>query len=145
MNNAEKMIEFLNRCHSVFHATALMENELKEAGFTQLFENENWKLENNKNYYVKRNDTSIIGFKVPDIKNVKSLNIVASHSDSPTFKIKPMADMVDEHYNRLNVETYGGAILATWLDRPLSVAGRIIVREDGVLTSRLIDLTRTWP
>ncbi|MBR2701367.1 MAG: M18 family aminopeptidase [Erysipelotrichaceae bacterium] len=139
MNNAEKMIEFLNRCHSVFHATALMENELKEAGFTQLFENENWKLESNKNYYVKRNDTSIIGFKVPDIKNVKSLNIVASHSDSPTFKIKPMADMVDEHYNRLNVETYGGAILATWLDRPLSVAGRIIVREDGVLTSRLID------
>ena len=139
MTNAEKMIKFLNGCHSAFHATALIENELKDAGFIELFETETWKLDSNRYYYVKRNNTSIIAFKVPEILQVKSLNIVASHSDSPTFKVKPVADLVSPNYNRLNVEQYGGAILATWLDRPLSLAGRVIVRENGDFVSKLID------
>ena len=123
MNNAAKMVKFLNGCHSVFHAIALMEKELQEEGFKELLENEAWKLESNCNYYVKRNNSSIIAFRSPNIDEVKSINIVASHTDSPTFKIKPVADMNDGHYNRLNVEPYGGAIYAPWLDRPLSIAG----------------------
>ena len=139
MNNAEKMVKFLNGCHSVFHATALMEKELQEEGFTELSENENWDLANNGSYYVKRNNSSIIAFRIPNMREVKSINITASHTDSPTFKIKPVADLNDGKYNRLNVEPYGGGILATWLDRPLSIAGRVIVKENGVLTSRLLD------
>lgn len=139
MNNAEKMVKFLNGCHSVFHAIALMEKELQEEGFKELLENEAWKLESNCNYYVKRNNSSIIAFRIPNTDEVRSINIVASHTDSPTFKIKPVADMNDGHYNRLNVEPYGGAIYAPWLDRPLSIAGRVIVKEDGILTSKLID------
>ena len=139
MSNAEKMVKFLNGCHSVFHAVALMEKQLQEEGFTELFENEDWSVESNHCYYVKRNNTSIIAFKVPEKEQIRSINIVASHSDSPTFKIKPVADLTDPHYSRLNVEVYGGAILPVWLDRPLSAAGRVIVRENGVLTSKLID------
>ncbi len=139
MSKAEKMVEFLNKCHSVFHATALIEEELKDAGFLKLYENENWKLESNRYYYVMRNDTSIVAFKIPEILQVKSVNIAASHSDSPTFKIKPVAELGDPHYGKLNVEVYGGGIYATWLDRPLSMAGRAVVKEDGRLVSKLID------
>ena len=140
MSNAENMVKFLNECHSVFHVVAAIEKQLQEEGFVQLYEDEPWKLECNTNYYVKRNNSSLIAFKVPDMKQVKSLNIVVSHSDSPTFKIKPVADLTDPHYNRLNVETYGGIILPSWLDRPLSAAGRAVIRENGVLTSKLVDL-----
>ncbi len=139
MTNAEKMVEFLNHCHSAFHSTMMIENELIEAGFIKLYENESWKLESNRYYYVTRNDTSIIAFKIPEILNVKSLNIVASHSDSPTFKIKPVATLKDGHYGKLNVEAYGGGIYYTWLDKPLSIAGRAIVKDEGKLVSKLVD------
>ncbi|MBQ2685436.1 MAG: M18 family aminopeptidase [Erysipelotrichaceae bacterium] len=139
MSKAEKMAEFLNKCHSVFHAAAAIEEELKEAGFLKLQENENWKLENNRYYYVMRNDTSIIAFKIPEMLQVKSVNISATHSDSPTLKIKPVAMTGDPHYGRLNVEVYGGAILSSWLDRPLSIAGRAVVNEEGTLVSKLVD------
>ncbi len=136
---AESMIKFLNGCHSVFHATSQIEEELKDAGFIKLRETDNWKLENNRYYYVMRNDTSIIAFKIPEMIQVRSLNIVASHSDSPCFKIKPVSNIKDPNYTKLNVEVYGGAILSTWLDRPLSIAGRVIVNEEGRLVSKLID------
>ncbi|MBQ9037219.1 MAG: M18 family aminopeptidase [Erysipelotrichaceae bacterium] len=139
MSKADKMIEFLNKCHSVFHATALMEEELREAGFLKLHENENWKLESNRYYYVMRNDTSIIAFKIPEILQVKSVNIAASHSDSPCLKVKPVAALNDPHYGKLNVEVYGGAIMSTWVDRPLSIAGRAVVKENGSLVSKLVD------
>lgn len=142
MTYAHNLAEFLNGCHSAFHSTALIEKELIEAGFAQLHEDDAWKLESNRYYYVKRNNTSIIAFKLPEMIQVKSLNIVASHSDSPTFKVKPVADLKDPHYNRLNVEAYGGALYSTWLDRPLSLAGRVVVKEDGKLVSRLLDIDR---
>ena len=139
MSNAEKMVEFLNKCHSAFHATAQIEAELRDAGFIRLKENDNWKLESNRYYYVTRNDSSIIAFKIPEMLQVRSLNIVASHSDSPCLKIKPVPYLDSPDYGRLNAEVYGGAILATWLDRPLSIAGRAIVKEDGRLVSKLVD------
>ena len=106
MSKADKMIEFLNKCHSVFHATALMEEELKEAGFLKLHENENWKLESNRYYYVMRNDTSIIAFKIPEILQVKSVNIAASHSDSPCLKVKPVATLNDPQRKRTMIRAY---------------------------------------
>lgn len=139
MGKANNMIKFLNSCHSVFHATKSIEEELKAAGFVKLRETDAWKLENNRYYYVMRNDTSIIAFKVPEMIRVRSLNIVASHSDSPCFKIKPVSNLKDPNYGKLNVEVYGGAILSSWLDRPLSIAGRVIVSEEGRLVSKLVD------
>ncbi len=139
MSRAENMVEFLNKCHSAFHAAAAIEAELRDAGFIRLREADSWKLESNRYYYVMRNDSSIIAFKIPEMVQVRSLNIVASHSDSPCFKIKPVSHLAGPDYGRLNAEVYGGAIMASWLDRPLSIAGRAVVKEDGRLVSKLID------
>lgn len=139
MSYAEKFAQFLNQCHSTYHAISAMEEQLKEAGFIQLKENSTWRLENNRFYYVVRNQSSIIAFKIPEIANVRSLNIVASHSDSPCLKIKPNEDLASDRYNRLNVEVYGGPLLATWLDKPLSIAGRVTIKQNGRLVSKLVD------
>lgn len=107
MNKREGFVDFLNKSSSAFHAVNEVEQQLIEAGFIKLKENMTWKLENNRYYYVVRNQSSLIAFKIPEIANVKSVNIIVSHSDSPSLKIKPVADMKDEHYNRINVEIYG--------------------------------------
>ncbi|MBQ4251824.1 MAG: M18 family aminopeptidase, partial [Erysipelotrichaceae bacterium] len=102
-------------------------------------ENASWNLENNRFYYVVKNQTCLIAFKIPEMINVRSVNIVSSHSDSPSLKIKPIPALHDKHYSRLNVEVYGGAILSTWLDRPLGIAGRVTLKENGVLVNRIVD------
>ncbi len=139
MSNASNFVEFLNSSHSPFHAVAEVEKKLNDAGFIKLRENATWNLENNRFYYVVRNQSSLIAFKIPEMINVKSVNIVASHSDSPALRIKPIPAIRDGHYGKLGVEVYGGAILSTWLDRPLSIAGRVTVKENGVLVNRLVD------
>ncbi|MBO4219000.1 MAG: M18 family aminopeptidase [Erysipelotrichaceae bacterium] len=139
MSNASNFVEFLNSSHSPFHAVAEVEKQLNEAGFIKLRENATWNLENNRFYYVVRNQSSLIAFKIPEMISVKSVNIVASHSDSPSLRIKPVAAVKDAHYGKLGVEVYGGAILSTWLDRPLGIAGRVTVKENGVLVNRLVD------
>ncbi|MBQ7223007.1 MAG: M18 family aminopeptidase [Erysipelotrichaceae bacterium] len=138
MTKAKEMVKFLNSCHSIFQAVDVMEKQLSKAGFKGLGENEYWQLEKGGSYYVTRNNSSIIAFRIPQ-DEIKSSNIVVSHSDSPCFKIKPVAELNNPHYKRLNVEVYGGAILPSWLDRPLSIAGRALVRKDGVITSCLVD------
>lgn len=144
MSYAEKLAEFLNKSHSSFHAIREMENQLRDAGFIKLRENSTWQLENNRFYYVIRNQSSIIAFKIPEIANVKSLNIIASHSDSPCLKIKPVEDITSGSYNRLNVEVYGSPLLSTWLDKPLSIAGRVTVKENGKLVSKLFDFNEDY-
>ena len=139
MSNPEKFVEFLNNSHCAYLAVNEVEKQLLSAGFIKLRENTTWKLENNRYYYVVRNQSSIIAFKIPEIADVNSLNIVASHSDSPALKIKPVSDMKDRKYNRLNVEVYGGAILSSWLDKPLSLTGRVTLLENGQLVSKLVD------
>ncbi len=139
MSNQEKFVEFLNNSHCAFWAVNEIEKQLIAAGFIKLKENSTWNLENNRYYYVVRNQSSIIAFKIPEINDVHSVNVIASHSDSPALKIKPVADMKDKKYNRLNVEVYGGAILPTWLDRPLSLTGRVTIMENGNLVSKLVD------
>ncbi len=138
MTKARDMVRFLNNCHSIFQAVDVMEKELGKAGFRKLAENEYWQLERGGSYFVTRNDSSIIAFRIPE-NEIRSSNIVVSHSDSPCFKIKPVAELNNPHYKRLNVEVYGGAILPSWMDRPLSIAGRALVRKDGVINSCLVD------
>ena len=139
MNYASSFVEFLNNSHSPFHAIAQAEKKLNDAGFIKLRENASWNLENNRFYYVVKNQTCLIAFKIPEMINVRSVNIVSSHSDSPSLKIKPLPALHDKHYSRLNVEVYGGAILSTWLDRPLGIAGRVTLKENGVLVNRIVD------
>ena len=115
---------------------------LAQAGFTQLHENAAWKLKAGGAYYVIRNSSAIIAFRIPK-KPFSSARIVASHADAPAFKIKNAPDMkVENAYVKWNVEGYGGAILSTWFDRPLSVAGRVFVKSGAKITERPVDLSR---
>ena len=135
------LIEFLNTSHSHFHAVENIKKQLMENGFVQLSEGERWSLEKGKNYLVTRNDSSIIAFRVPE-NEYAGFNIVASHSDSPCFKIKEKGEMVQGEYVSLNTERYGGMIMSTWLDRPLSVAGRIIVKTENGFETKLVDIDK---
>ena len=131
--NARKLIEFVKKSPTAFHAVDTICREL--AGFTPLGEQENWHLLPGGKYYVTRNRSSVIAFTLPE-NAFTAFQLVASHSDSPTFKIKENAEVtVRNKYVQLNTERYGGMIMASWFDRPLSVAGRALVRtEKGVGT-----------
>lgn len=136
------LIEFLNKSYSAFHVVENIKDVLKSNGFTEITEGEKWNISKGGNYFVTRNDSSIIAFKMPENDYI-GFNIVASHSDSPTFKIKENGELIQAgQYVSLNTERYGGMIMSTWLDRPLSVAGRVIVRENGSLTTKLINVDK---
>ena len=138
----EELLQFLDNSPSAFHATANMCEMLKNAGFTRLYEGEKWNLEAGNGYYVTRNDSALIAFKIPK-QDFAGFQIMASHSDSPVFKIKANAEIaVENQYVKLNVEKYGGMICSTWLDRPLSVAGRVIVRTADGIATKLVNVDR---
>ena len=135
-------LNFIDNATSTFHAVDTMIKQLEEKGFSRLYEHEEWKLVPGGKYYVTRNLSSIMAFTVPQ-DGFTHFQIVASHSDSPTFKLKPTCEnSVCEKFVRLNIEKYGGMVLHTWLDRPLSIAGRVVLREGGKLTTKLVDLKK---
>lgn len=139
----KELTQFLETSPSCFHAINNIKSILSKEQFTQLYENEKWSLRRGGRYFVTRNDSSIIAFTVPEA-DMAGMRIAASHSDSPTFKIKENPELeTDGHYIKLNVERYGGMLCAPWLDRPLSAAGRVIVKDaSGRLCSRLVNIDR---
>lgn len=138
----KKLLTFIENSPSCFHVIANIEKDLQSAGFVKLIEAEDWTITTGGRYYVTRNDSSLIAFQVPQKKS-KGFHIVATHCDSPTFKVKENPEMLSEKlYLRLNTEKYGGMILSTWLDRPLSVAGRIAVSENGKIVTKLVNIDR---
>jgi aspartyl aminopeptidase len=126
---------------TAFHVIETAKTDLIFAGFRELKESEVWELQEEGKYYVTRNDSSLIAFTVPK-KDYKGFRIMASHSDSPCPKLKEKPEICGGGVVRLNVEQYGGMLLAPWFDRPLSVAGRIFVREGDRIRSDLVDLDR---
>ena len=135
--HAGKMLSFIEQCPSPYHTIAALKRMLDEAGYTELDEQKDWEILPNGKYYVTRNLSSLIAFRMP-AGEPSGLMMSASHSDSPTFKIKNQTEMASEGYLRLNVERYGGMLCATWLDRPLSVAGKILCNNNGKLISKLV-------
>lgn len=137
-----ELLEFLDNSPSSFHAVANMEALLDKAGCTRLLEGHKWELEPGKGYYVSRNGSALIAFRIP-VKDFAGFQIMASHSDSPVFKVKNNAEIeVDKKFVKLNVEKYGGMLCAPWLDRPLSVAGRIVVRTPDGVETKLVNVDR---
>lgn len=133
---------FIEKSPSSYHAVRELKLRLDAAGFEELRETGRWELRPGKNYYVIRNGSSIISFKLP-AGAVGGFHIVASHSDSPCFKLKPDPVLkMESAPARLNVEAYGGMIRSTWFDRPLSVAGRVLVEDEGRLSQRLVYFDR---
>ena len=136
----DDLVEFLQESVTPFHAAATAESWLRAAGFTRLEEADYWNLEPGKGYYTTRNGSSVVAWRVPQ-HAIGGWRIVASHSDSPTWKIK--TDIVEnDGCRRLSVEGYGGMIMSTWLDRPLTVGGRVIVKTEDGIESRLVCIDR---
>ena len=141
-STSKNLLSFIKNSPSCFHSIASIVKVLKREGFVKVNENENFNLLKNGKYYVTRNDSSLIAFKIGEELDSYSFNIVASHSDSPSFKVKPICDLNTGHYHKLNVEAYGGMLCATWFDRPLSIAGRVIVRHGNKIESKLVNFDR---
>lgn len=142
MKCAREVLDFIEKSPSCFHAVANVKEMLQEQGFTEVKEAQKWELVPGEGYYVTRNDSALIAFRLPE-KQARGFHMTAAHSDSPTFKIKELPEMtVEEHYVKLNTEKYGGMILSTWLDRALSVAGRVVVREGRELVTKLVNVDK---
>ena len=121
-NITKRLLTFLENSPTSFHAVENMAARLRGEGFEELKEADCWSIEAGGRYFVTRNMSSLIAFRVPG-KDFTGFQIISSHSDSPTFKIKENPEMkVEGHYVKLNVEKYGGMLCATWFDRPLSIA-----------------------
>lgn len=141
-DHLQPLFAFIDNSPTAYHAAANLEKMLDEAGFSRLDESERWDIRLGGKYYVNRNGSSLIAFIIPE-KMPRGFHMAAAHSDSPCFKLKEAAEIVvDDLYVKLNVEKYGGMILSTWLDRPLSIAGRLVFRGREGMESRLVNLDK---
>ena len=131
---------FLDGAVSTYHAIAALGEELKKAGYAPISEADNWNLVPGGKYFLTRNGTALMAFRVPE-KTPKGFLLTASHSDRPGFKVKENPELKSA-YVRLAVERYGGMLMSTWLDRPLSVAGRVLVETEDGVEVKLVNIDR---
>lgn len=140
---AEEMLNFIQKSPTCFHAVENLKGMLETEGYKEWKETEEWNVVKGGKYYVVRNDSSLIALQFPAAKDIKGFHMVASHSDSPSFKVKEGPEiLVEKQYVKLNTEKYGGMILSTWLDRALSVAGRIVVGKGETVQTRLVNIDK---
>ena len=131
---------FLDNSPSVYHAVANLAAELDKQGYTRLSESAAWTLEKGGKYYLTRGGSALLAFRIPQAEPAGFL-LSASHSDRPTFKVTENGELPGP-YPRLAVEKYGGMLIAPWLDRPLSLAGRALVETESGVESRLVNIDR---
>lgn len=140
---SKDLLEFLKNSPTAFHAVDNIKNELITNNYKELLESEHWDIKEGGKYFVTRNNSSIIAFCLGNKLDHYSFHITSSHSDSPTFKIKENAQIeVNNKYTQLNVEPYGGMLCATWFDKPLSIAGRVLVKDGDSYKTRLLNIDR---
>lgn len=146
LEEVNELINYIYESPTAFHAVKNAISILKKFKFIELKEEDSWKIEKGGKYFVVKNNSALIAFIVGDgeLEN-NGFKIIGAHTDSPGFKIKPNADMqVENSYVKLNTEVYGGPILNTWMDRPLSIAGRVILKGENILSPdiKLINIKR---
>lgn len=141
MRNIKKeLVEFIKKSTCSYTCIKEIESKLKSEGYTKLIENDNWNLNNNK-YYIIRNDASIIAFEIP--KKIKeSFSIITTHSDTPSLLLKPSGAYIKDNYLKHNVMPYGGLLNYGWLDHPLSLAGRVVLKENNELKTKIVDFKK---
>ncbi len=146
MENAQGLLEFINSSKTAFQAAYEIKERLDKSGYKELHECDEWNLEKNGKYYVMKNDSAVIAFEVGSGEIEKDgFRLIGAHTDSPGFRIKPNPEMsVEGHYFKLNTEVYGGPILSTWFDRPLSIAGRVTLKGENPFKPevRLLDVNK---
>ncbi|WP_029452443.1 M18 family aminopeptidase [Clostridium algidicarnis] len=143
---ANELIDFIYESPTAFHAVSTIKSMLKQEGFTEVLDSEKWDLKKGGKYFTTQNDSALIAFVVGDGElESNGFKLIGAHTDSPSFRIKPFPEMTSENtYVRLNTEVYGGPILNTWLDRPLSIAGRVTLRGNNPLSpeTRLLNINK---
>jgi aspartyl aminopeptidase len=139
---SEKLINYIDSSPSVFHAVENIVARLCDAGYTQLFEEQTWNIAPGRGYFVTRNGSSLLAFRVPSDGGLRPFNIAAAHSDVPCFKVKFDPAKQSGPYTTLSTERYGGMNMATWVDIPLSVAGRVICETARGVDIKLINIDR---
>lgn len=140
MEVINELKNFLDCSHSVYHAVVALEEMLVKAGYEKLSESRSWKLIPGGKYYLTRGGSALVAFRIHQ-DSPKGFLMSASHSDHPAFKVKENGELTGK-YTRLATEPYGGMIISTWLDRPLSIAGRMLVETEAGVESRLVDIDR---
>ena len=133
------LLDLFNNSYNEYFAISNIKKLLDENGFVCLLENEKYEISLGKSYYILRDGSSIIAFKVPEKLDELYFKIVASHSDSPILKIKENPTVIENGYNKLKVEKYGGMIVSSWLDKPLGIAGRVCYKNGNAITTRLVN------
>ena len=133
-----KLFEYIAASPSPYHAVEHSAELLRQAGFLSLSEGEDWRLAPGQGYYVTRNGSSLIAFRAR--RAFTGFMMTAAHSDSPTFKLKENPELTGSGCRRLAVERYGGMIMSSWMDRPLGIAGRVLLRKSRGVETRLLDL-----
>lgn len=137
------LLHFIGQSPSIFHAVHHIKTALIYAGFTEIREEDPWHVKQGGKYVVTRNGSALMAFTIPE-DDGKAFHVTVAHGDSPTFKIKENPELKDKNYIRLNVEGYGGMMMSSWLDRPLSVAGRLFVKEKDYIIPKLVALDGTF-
>ncbi|MFA9399281.1 MAG: M18 family aminopeptidase [Clostridiaceae bacterium] len=143
---ANDLLNFINESQTSFHAVDKVSSILENNGYIKLEEEKRWNIKPGYKYYVTKNDSALIAFSVPNTEIYKyGFKIIGAHTDCPCFRIKPNPEIkVENSYLKLNTEVYGGPILNTWLDRPLSIAGRVSLKSDDILRpiNKLVNIKR---
>lgn len=140
---SQELVSFIKKSPTAFHAVDNMKKILVENGYEELLEGRVWNVKAGNKYFVSRNNSSIIALNIGSDLSNYSFNVAASHSDSPTFKLKENAEVeVKGKYTQLNTEGYGGMLCATWFDRPLSIAGRVMVKKGDSYLTQLLDFDK---
>ena len=138
IEDTEELIDFIKKSPSPFHVIANAREMLLDSGFSELKENRPFSIEKGKSYFVVRNNSAIIAFRIP--KSFDGFHIVSAHTDSPCFKIKANPEIkIEKSCIKLNTEGYGGMLLSPWFDRPLSIAGRVFIKNGDSIEEKLVD------
>lgn len=145
MKSTKQLLDYIKNSPSPFHVVDTSISILKDAGFKELKLQDNWTLSYNTGYYINHYGTTLLAFTIGNkVDQTTSIRMANSHTDQPCFRIKPNPLLLEKGYLKVNTETYGGVILNTWLDRPLSLAGKIVLKSENIFnpTTRLIDFNR---
>lgn len=141
MHRPRELLHFIKNSPTCYHVTENIRQKLLANGYTELSERERWEVAPGGKYFVRRNGSSTIAFRVPEMID-GGFAMAAAHSDSPAFRLKEHPDRRSAHYVQLSTEKYGGMLMSTWFDRPLSVAGRVFVRANGEIVEKLVSVDR---
>ncbi|MFP4698177.1 MAG: M18 family aminopeptidase [Eubacteriales bacterium] len=131
-------MQFINESTSPFHAVMEVKKRLDNVGFIELKSDKDWDVRRGNRYYLSPYPSSLFVFDIPKEINLNNgFRIISAHTDQPCFRIKPSTEMREEGYLKINTEVYGGPILNTWLDRPLSIAGKVALRNEDVMNPKI--------